>query len=91
MKVEVCYQAQVRHAAGRASAWVELDRPCTVGELVARLAGECPPLRGLLLDGAGGVQPALLVFVGDEQVDAGGGRLLRDGDVITLLAPMAGG
>jgi molybdopterin converting factor small subunit len=90
MRVEVRYLAQVRHAAGRAAEQVELEGPCSVRELVTRLAeARGLPLRGLLLDGRGSVQPALLLFVGDEQVDAA--RPLRDGEVVTVLSPMAGG
>jgi molybdopterin converting factor small subunit len=91
MKVEVRYAAQVRHAAGRDAEVVELEGPCTARELVARLALSRPGLRGLLLDDSGGVQRALLLFVGDEQVDVEVGRPLRDGDVVTILSPMAGG
>jgi molybdopterin converting factor small subunit len=91
MRVEVRYVAQLRHAAGRAAEEVEVDSPCSAGELVARLAQAREALRGLLLDEGGRLQPALLLFVGDEQVDAGDGRPLRDGDMVTILTPMAGG
>ncbi len=91
MKVEVRYAAQVRHAAGRDTEVVELEGRCTARELVARLAQSRPALRGLLLDGSGAVQRALLLFVGDEQVEAGADRPLRDGDAVTILSPMAGG
>jgi molybdopterin converting factor small subunit len=84
--------AQVKQAAGRAIEEIELEHPCTVWELIARLARrDGGPLRRLLLDGQGSVQPALLVFVGDEQVSAGQAAVLRDGDVLTVLSPMAGG
>jgi len=42
------------------------------------------------LDACGGVQPAILLFVGDEQVGPETVPL-RDGDVVTVLTPMAGG
>jgi molybdopterin converting factor small subunit len=83
--------AQLRQAAGAACEQVELDRPGSVGELLARLADRhSGPFRDLLLDAGGGVRPAVLLFVGDEQVgpDRAG---LRDGDVVTVLTPMAGG
>ena len=91
MKVAVRYMAQLRHAAGAGSEQIDLDRPCSVGELLTRLA-DCHggPFRDLLLDAGGGVRPAVLLFVGDEQVGperAG----LGDGDVVTVLTPMAGG
>ena len=92
MKVAVRYMAQLRHAAGVAGEEVELEGPCRAHELVARLArGHGAPLRELLLDGQGRVQPTILVFVGDEQVRAGQDVTLRAGDVVTLLSPVAGG
>jgi molybdopterin converting factor small subunit len=92
MKVAIRYMAQLRHAAGAAGEQVEVDPPCSVRECLARLAGRRGgPLRRLLLDAAGGLQPTLLVFVGDEQVASGDRRELRDGDVVTVLTPMAGG
>ena len=91
MKITVKYMAQVKQAAGASSEVVELAGPCSVGECIARLAerhGE--PLRRLLLEADGQVQPALLLFVGEEQVEPETAALV-DGDVVTILAPMAGG
>ncbi len=92
MKVTVQYLAQVKRAAGCASEAVELDDASSPRELVRRLAerhGEA--LRGLLLGPTGEPHASLLVFVGDEQVRWEPARELRDGDVVTVLAPMAGG
>ena len=92
MRITVHYMAQARWAAGRAVEQVERERSCTAQELVIQLArsgGEV--LRRLLLDGQGSLQPALLLFVGDEQVSVGQTVLLRDGDTVTVLSPMAGG
>jgi molybdopterin converting factor small subunit len=91
MKITVKYLAQVKQAAGASSEVVDVARPCHVAELIAQLTerhGE--PLRRLLLDDDGKVQPALLLFVGEEQVDSQTAAL-ADGDVVTVLAPMAGG
>lgn len=92
MRITVRYAAQVRHAAGRADERVELDGPCSVSALVRLLAARHgSPLRELILDPPGQPHPALLLFVGDEQVEPGREPTLRDGDEVTLLAPMAGG
>ena len=91
MRVAVRYMAQLRQAAGAASEQVELDRPCSVGELLTRMADRHGGrFRDLLLDAGGGVRPAVLLFVGDEQVGPERAAL-RDGDVLTVLTPMAGG
>jgi molybdopterin converting factor small subunit len=89
--VSVRYMAQLRHAAGAAGEQVELDRPCSIGEMLTRLAERHgAPFRDLLLDAGGGPHPAVLVFVGDEQAGPDT-PVLRDGDVVTVLTPMAGG
>jgi molybdopterin converting factor small subunit len=88
----VHYLAQVREAAGRATEHLDLERSCSITEFIAEVArrgGE--RLRQLLLDGQGERQSSLLLFVGDNQVPAGQTVFLRDGDVVTVLSPMAGG
>ena len=92
VKIAVHYRAQVRQAANAACEQVEVEEPCSVLELLARLAdrhGE--PLRKLLLDPDGRPQPTVLIFVGDQQVGPGERAELREGDVVTVLSPMAGG
>ena len=92
MNIAVRYMAQLKTAAGCAAEQVELDASASVTDLVGRLArqhGE--PLAGLLLDAGGRPQPTILVFVGDQQVVAGQSLVLKDGDVLTFLSPMAGG
>jgi molybdopterin converting factor small subunit len=92
MKVAVKYLAQVRQAAGCPAEAVELEGGCSLGELVRRLAERHgDPLRRLLLGPAGAPHDSLLLFVGEEQVRCESGRELRDGDVVTVLTPMAGG
>lgn len=85
MKVSVRYMAQVKRAAGVAVEQVELPDACSLRDLLTRLGerhGE--PLRQLL-------GPALLIFVGDEQAALDEPVVLREGDVVTILSPMAGG
>jgi molybdopterin converting factor small subunit len=92
MKVSVRYLAQLKQAAGVGAETVEVGSPCTPRECVGRLAeqhgGE---LRRLLLGGDGRLNPTVLVFVGDEQVMPDERVLLNDGDVVTVLLPVAGG
>jgi molybdopterin converting factor small subunit len=92
MHVAVRYRAQLKQAAGSAGEQVEVPSPCSIEELLTHLAGRHgAALRGLLFDAAGKRQPTILVFVGDVQVAPGEAAQLRDGDVVTLLSPMAGG
>jgi molybdopterin converting factor small subunit len=92
VKVRIQYMAQVRQAAGVAEDGIEMERPCLAADLLLRLAGQRgDTFRRLVVDEQGRLQPTLLVFVGEEQIGPNGGRLLRDGDVITVLSPMAGG
>ncbi len=90
MKVRVRYLAQFKQAAGVADEVVELPAPARVRALLLHLAGlHGEPLGRRLLDGAGQVQPTILIFLGDEQ--AGLDDELRDGAEVTLLSPIAGG
>ena len=92
MHVAVRYMAQLRQAAGTSSESVALEGPCSVRQLLLRLAERHGrPLRDLLLDAGGGPQPTVLVFVGDQQVSWETPVTLRDGDQVTVLSPMAGG
>ena len=91
MQIAVRYMAQLRRAAGTAVETIELDKPCSAADVVKSLAKRHDrPFGDLVLDADGGVRPAVLLFVGDEQVGADAAPL-RDGDVITVLTPMAGG
>lgn len=90
MRITVYYLAQLRRAAGVASETLELADGGTLEALLDELArrhGE--PMRRHLLGTEGAPNRALLFFVGDEP--AAPARTLRDGEAITILAPMAGG
>jgi molybdopterin converting factor small subunit len=89
MNVAVRYLAQLRQRAGCSAEQLALPGPCTVAEAVSELAARREPLRGVLLDAGGSVQPTILVFVGDEQV--GRDHVVRAGDELTLMTPIAGG
>ena len=69
MQVAVRYMAQLRSATGVAGESIELVGSATAFDLVQQLAARHGEgLRRLLLGGDGRPQPAVLVFVGDEQV-----------------------
>ncbi|HXG10388.1 MAG TPA: MoaD/ThiS family protein [Gemmataceae bacterium] len=92
MKVAVRYLAQLRQAAGCTEEEINLDGPCLLQDLLRQLAdrhGE--HFRRLLLASADALQPSILLFVGEDQVRWDTPVKLRDGDVITVLSPMAGG
>jgi molybdopterin converting factor small subunit len=81
--LQIRYLAQLRLAAGRSAEAVEVEEGCTVARLAAHLAETRPELRSVL------ASPTLLTFVGDEQ--ARPGQILRAGDEIILMTPIAGG
>lgn len=90
MHVTVNYLGQVKRAAGVAGEGVPVPSGCTVAELihlVARLHDTA--FQSMVLDASGQPQRTLLYAVGDEQAELD--RILHDGDMITILAPMAGG
>lgn len=88
MSVTVTYAGQARDAAGTAS---ELAAAGDVASLLRDAAARHPALRPLLLRPDGSPHPSLLVVVGDEQVRIDDPRPLRDGDVVTVMTPIAGG
>ncbi len=90
MKVTVRYQTQIKRALGLAAETVEVGEACALADLARHLgARHGEPFRRLVLTEAGEPLESVLVFIGDRQVS--GAVALRDGDVVTLLAPMAGG
>jgi molybdopterin converting factor small subunit len=89
MNIEVRYLAQLRPAAGRGAETVEAPDGCTVAALLRLLAGRGERLRAVLLDQQGDVRATILAFVGEEQAERD--RVLRDGDEVTLMTPIAGG
>jgi molybdopterin converting factor small subunit len=92
MQITVTYRGQAKLAAGVASEVLELDAPCTVGELVAGLAERRGgALRQFLLDRDGAPRRHILFIVGSDQVRPESRRALDDGDEVTILPPMAGG
>jgi molybdopterin converting factor small subunit len=91
MKIAIRYMAQLKMAAGMSGEVLEMPAPTPVGQVLAVLAERHANLRPLLLTVQGHVQPTLLLFLGDEQITAAQAVPRRDGEVLTLLTPMAGG
>jgi molybdopterin converting factor small subunit len=90
MRVTVHYFAQLKRAAGVASETIVVEPNATLAQLVQLLGTKhSDTFRAMAIDGAGHPQSTLLYAVGDEQADLD--RVLNEGDVVTILAPMAGG
>ena len=90
MIITVCYMAQLKQAAGIASEQVEVAEGSSVEQFLRRLADVHGDTLGkLLLTANGKLQSTNLFFVGDAQVLPTDG--LKDGDVLTVLSPIAGG
>lgn len=88
MKVRVRYLAQLRQSAGKLAEDIDLPEGSCVSALLNLVGQHYPSLRHILL-ADGRVQRTILIFLGDEQTAAE--QVLRDGDEITLLTPIAGG
>jgi molybdopterin converting factor small subunit len=90
MHVTVHFLAQLRRAAGCSVERVHLPSELTLADLFACLGdlhGE--PFRHLLLGETGRPHPSLLVFIRDQPAEPT--TVLREGDEVTILTPMAGG
>jgi molybdopterin converting factor small subunit len=93
MRITIHYMGQVKHAAGVAShEEVDLPDDCSVLECIRQLAERTDDrLRHFLLDSQGQVNRTILLFAGEEQVRDAERVKLYDGDVLTVLSPIAGG
>lgn len=92
MRVTVHYLAQLKRYAGVSSETIETAGTSTLSGLLEVLAGlHGDGFRAALLDEQGQPRPALLFFLGDDQVRPHEARPLREGDEVTILSPMAGG
>ena len=92
MKLRVEYMAQLRTAAG--CTHHEVDLPAggnSLADLLTHLAASVAETRSHLLTSSGQVQPSLLVVINGAAVSARTGVTLKEGDVVTLLPPIAGG
>lgn len=91
MRVTVHYLAQLKQAVGVPSEVIDAP-PGTLYDLIRHIAdrhGE--PLRRLLFDASGAIQPTNLLFLNDEQIQQPASKTLKDGDGVMLLSPIAGG
>ncbi|HOL95687.1 MAG TPA: MoaD/ThiS family protein [bacterium] len=92
MKITVEYSAFLKQHTGRAAETVETGGPCTVQELLRGLAARYgEPFHSALLDQNDRLRPVLLLSVNEEQVNWHQPAPLHDGDIVTILSPIAGG
>jgi molybdopterin converting factor small subunit len=92
VKLKVSYSGQARAAAGCGSEEFQLPAAATLRDLLLAIASrhgermtsmlQTTPERGA---------PAVLVFVGEEQVPWETPPALKDGDDVMLLSPISGG
>jgi len=91
MKLTVRYSGLARAAAGKASEEIDLPAPADLRTLLAELSRRHgPAMHPLLAIGDHGA-PAVLAFVGDQQVTWQSPVALKEGDEIMLLSPISGG
>jgi molybdopterin converting factor small subunit len=91
MKIKVGYSGLARAAAGRGAEEIELPAGADVRALIAEVAKRYgSPMQPLLATTDKGA-PAVLAFVGERQVSWESPALLKDGDEVMLLSPIAGG
>jgi molybdopterin converting factor small subunit len=92
MHITVEYAAQIKRAAGLSVETFECHSPCTVRDILDRVAqrhGESLSL--LLFDEDRKLHPSILLFLGDSQVRPDEPRELQDHDTLTILSPISGG
>lgn len=89
MKVGIRYLGQLRTAAEVGHEMLEIADGLRVRELLAQAVAARPKLSAMVLGSENEIQKTLLIFIGDQQVDAS--RVLREGDEVLLMTPIAGG
>lgn len=92
MLITLEYTAQLRRAAGCRSEQFDLPAGGTLLQLL-HLAAEnhAPEFRQQLFTLAGERQPALLLFLRDQQLPVEANPVLTDGDCVTIMSPISGG
>lgn len=93
MKVQVEYTGQLRTVAGRSVDRVELPDGSTLSELLLHLGTQFEHVRPHLMNSSGQIQPSLLVAINGAAQPSrqAASTLLREGDAVVLLPPIAGG
>ena len=92
MKLRVSYSGQARAAAGCGSEEFELPASATLRDLLQAIASRHGEhMKALLEINPARCAPAVLTFVGEEQVRWDAPPMLNDGDEIMLLSPISGG
>jgi molybdopterin converting factor small subunit len=81
MRIDVRLGSGLARVAGGPRLGVDVKDGATVGDVLRRVAEDRPALAGGL--------PGALTVVGGSQV--GGDRVLREGDEVAVLTPVAGG
>lgn len=94
MNVRVGYSAQLRTSIGRAEEDVELEAGSTLAALIEYLAARLDDAsKGHLVAPQGHIRASLLIVVNEAvtSADAAQTTVLKSGDVVLLLPPIAGG
>jgi molybdopterin synthase sulfur carrier subunit len=93
MRLSVQYTAQLRPLVGRSEEFVVLPAGSSLDALLTHLAAREPAAAPHLLTSAGHVRPSLLVAINGCAVASHAASVtsLAEGDVVTLLPPIAGG
>lgn len=94
MNVRVEFAGQLQTATGQTNDRVDLPEGATVAMLLEHLGNCCgDQARPHLFSASGHVQPSLLVAINGTALPSrlAGATVLRDGDTVLLLPPIAGG
>lgn len=92
MKITIEYNGQLRHLAQKESDTIDVEEGTPIPEIITRAAAAYDDtFRVILFDASGDLLPSALVLLRDEPVNRESWPTLSDGDVLTLLPPIAGG
>lgn len=92
MNVTVKYMGQLRHIADKDSERIECAEGAELVDILTLAANVYDDsFSGILFDDNGSIRQSVMVMVNDKPVNKEAVGAIGDGDVITILAAIAGG
>jgi MoaD family protein len=92
MKIEVRFTAQIKREAGRGSEVLDVHEGCSLEQVLTALNGRYTQgFDRILFDERGQYRETAMLVVNGQQVFFHVPQELKEGDVLTIMSPIAGG
>lgn len=92
MKIRVKYTAQLKKEAGISKQEIEIADKSSFQNLIAVLAqSQNEKFRDMIFDNQGAYRHSIMLVLNGSQINYNDSIILKDGDEIMLMSPIAGG